>query len=97
LNAFYSAFAPLAESPWLALIPAALFFVAAYIRGSRFIGAAGVVWLVYALYELGMRARVLCSGDCNIRLDLLVIYPTLVVLSLAAVIAIFVVRDAPHA
>jgi hypothetical protein len=97
LNAFYSAFAVLVESPWLALIPAALFLVAAYLRGSRFAGAAGMVWVMYTLYELGMRARILCSGDCNIRLDLLVIYPTLVVLSLAAAIAIFVVRNEPHA
>lgn len=97
MNAFYSAFAVLVESAWLALIPAALFFVVAYIRRSRFAGAAGIVWVMYTLYEFGMRARILCSGDCNIRLDLLVIYPTLVVLSLAAVIAIFIVRNEPDA
>jgi hypothetical protein len=39
----------------------------------------GVVWLLYALYETGMQRRWLCSGECNIRIDLLVIYPVLLV------------------
>lgn len=29
-------------------------------------------------------ARILCSGECNIRVDLLVIYPVLVVASVSA-------------
>lgn len=28
-----------------------------------------------------MKARVLCTGECNIRVDLLAIYPILIVLS----------------
>lgn len=36
------------------------------------------LWLAYAAYEFLMYTRVLCSGDCNIRIDLLIIYPTLV-------------------
>jgi formate hydrogenlyase subunit 3/multisubunit Na+/H+ antiporter MnhD subunit len=40
---------------------------------------AGVLWLLYAVYELGMKQRWLCSGECNIRIDLLVIYPVLLV------------------
>jgi hypothetical protein len=39
----------------------------------------GVVWLLYAIYETGMQQRWLCSGECNIRIDLLVIYPALVI------------------
>jgi hypothetical protein len=35
-----------------------------------------------------MKARLLCSGDCNIRIDLPLIYPALVVLSVAAVVAV---------
>jgi hypothetical protein len=46
--------------------------------------AVGVVWLLYAVYETGMQWRWLCSGECNIRVDLLVIYPVLV---LGAVVA----------
>ena len=37
----------------------------------------GIVWMLYAGYELGMKHRWLCSGECNIRIDLLIIYPML--------------------
>jgi len=36
-----------------------------------------VLWSVYAVYEFLMYRRVLCSGDCSIRVDLLLIYPAL--------------------
>ena len=47
--------------------------------GRRTAVAVGVVWLLYAIYELGMQQRWFCSGECNIRIDLLVIYPALLV------------------
>jgi hypothetical protein len=46
--------------------------------------AVGVVWLLYALYETGMKQRWLCSGECNIRVDLLLIYPVLLLSLVAA-------------
>ena len=46
---------------------------------------ATVAWGVYAVYEYLMHARVLCSGDCGIRVDLLVIVPVLIGLALWAV------------
>lgn len=36
-----------------------------------------VLWLAYAFYEYLMFKRVLCSGECNIRVDLLLVYPAL--------------------
>ena len=33
-----------------------------------------------------MKLRVLCSGECNIRVDLLVLYPALFLVSLAAIV-----------
>ena len=70
--------------PWLALVPAAL-FAAAYVRSHRRLAAAAaLVWTLYALYEYGMHRRWLCSGDCNIRVDLLLLYPILLVMTLAA-------------
>jgi len=33
-----------------------------------------------------MKVRILCSGECNIRVDLLLIYPILILVSLAGVI-----------
>ena len=41
----------------------------------------GVVWVLYALYETGMHQRWLCTGECNIRVDLLLIYPILLLAS----------------
>jgi formate hydrogenlyase subunit 3/multisubunit Na+/H+ antiporter MnhD subunit len=51
--------------------------------------AAGVTWLAYSLYEFGMKQRWLCSGECNIRIDLLAIYPVLVVMLIAGCISLF--------
>lgn len=67
--------------PWLALIPAAA-LVALY-RASRrtVVLAAAGAWLAYAGYELAMKSRWLCSGECNIRVDLLAIYPVLLILT----------------
>jgi hypothetical protein len=44
----------------------------------------GVVWLLYAVYEFGNQQRWWCSGECNIRIDLLVIYPMLLLGLIAA-------------
>ncbi len=88
MELFFGTLAVLIEWPWLALLPAAAFFPAAHFRKSRIAMAAALAWSVYALYESGMKARLLCSGDCNIRIDLLLIYPALVVLSVAAVVAV---------
>jgi hypothetical protein len=44
----------------------------------------GMVWVLYAAYETGMQQRWLCTGECNIRVDLLLIYPMLLLVSIAA-------------
>ena len=49
-------------------------------------GLASVLWILYAGYEALMKLRVLCSGECNIRVDLLVLYPALFLVSLAAIV-----------
>lgn len=49
---------------------------------------AGVLWLLYALYEFGVKQRWLCSGECNIRIDLLAIYPVLLVALLAGTVSL---------
>ncbi|GMV04567.1 MAG: hypothetical protein AMXMBFR53_08470 [Gemmatimonadota bacterium] len=71
----------LVRFPLLALVPSA-FFLACAARGRRRSGVvAAVAWAAYALYELGVSLRILCSGECNIRADLIVLYPVLIVLS----------------
>lgn len=93
MTTFYKTFAVFIEWPLLALIPAALFLTMAYLRHSRFAAITGWVWAAYAIYEFGMHTRLLCSGECNIRIDLLAIYPALVVLSISAVIVTFRARN----
>jgi hypothetical protein len=49
---------------------------------------AGVMWLIYSLWEFAIKKRWLCRGDCDIRADLLFIYPVLLVGSVAAVVSV---------
>lgn len=70
--------------PWMAFGVAAAFF--GLWRWRRAVGAATVcvLWLLYGVYEHLIHARVLCSGECNIRVDLLLIYPVLLCASVVA-------------
>ncbi|WP_144289930.1 hypothetical protein [Ideonella sp. A 288] len=63
-------------------IPIALLLACAMGLGWRASGRRGfavlaLCWAAYAGYETLMFRRVLCSGECNIRVDLLLIYPAL--------------------
>ena len=70
--------------PLAALGPAALFGWL-YYRYRTWTGLlSAVLWLLYSLYESGMYLRILCSGECNIRIDLLIIYPLLILITLIA-------------
>jgi hypothetical protein len=73
--------------PWMALIPAITFGVMFFRRRRGVILLTALGWLAYFPYELAMKLRVLCSGECNIRVDLLLFYPLLLGLSVAALIA----------
>jgi hypothetical protein len=73
--------------PWLALVPAAAFLLLYRLVRHRITAAAAILWVLYALYEYAMSRRWLCSGECNIRIDLLLIYPLLLLTSAAAVVA----------
>jgi hypothetical protein len=73
-------------SPWLALLPALAFAAVGYRSHRAVAWMAAVVWLLYAVYETAMARRILCSGECNIRVDLLLLYPFLLILSLVALV-----------
>jgi hypothetical protein len=75
-------------SPLLALLPALAFLLLGWRLNRQNVLVAGASWLVYSLYELGMYARILCSGECNIRIDLLVIHPLLLVATLIGVVSV---------
>ena len=72
--------------PWLALIPALVFAALYRWSGRGVVAVAAGAWLVYAAYEYALYLRWLCSGECNIRVDLLLLYPVLLILSLVAAI-----------
>jgi len=70
--------------PWLAAVIGLLLAALYAAVPSRTLLVAAAVWILYAVYEELMHRRVLCSGECNIRVDLLLIYPMLLVLTAAA-------------
>ena len=72
--------------PWMAWVVAA--GLAALWRGSRSkaVAVAAVAWAFYGGYEYLMLARILCTGECNIRVDLLLLYPLLLALAVLAVV-----------
>lgn len=79
----------LIEYPSLALIPAMLFLAGYRVSRKRLALAASIAWLCYSGYEYGMSRRWLCTGECNIRIDLLLLYPVLVLTSVAAAVVVF--------
>ena len=74
-------------APWAAFLPAGAFAWAWVRRRRLLLMAAAIGWTTYGFYELGMKLRILCSGECNIRIDLLAIYPLLIAISLLAIMA----------
>jgi hypothetical protein len=83
---FFSFMAVLIEHPALALGPAALLFCLFLVSRNLFILIVAILWLAYVPYEYGMKYRVLCSGDCDIRIDLLLIYPAMAVAFLVGMV-----------
>ena len=89
---FLGAMAIMIEWPVLGLGPAVLFFYLHAVLKFRLMLVTAIAWLVYVPYEYGMKLRLLCSGECNIRVDLLLIYTLLAALSLASLVVFAVNR-----
>jgi len=77
----YELFARFVDAPELALIPAASFALLAVFFRQRALWLVAGLWALYTAYEAGVAAGVLCSGDCAIRVDLLLIAPGLLLAS----------------
>ncbi len=71
--------------PFLAAVIGGIFIAVGSRARRRGAVAVGVTWLLYAAYETGMQQRWFCTGECNIRVDLLLIYPILLLISAVAV------------
>jgi hypothetical protein len=91
----FTVMATFIEYPLLAAAIGALLFALGSRLRRKGLTAAGIFWLLYAAYETGMQQRWLCSGECNIRVDLLLIYPALLVATLVGVINLLRARRAP--
>jgi hypothetical protein len=63
----------LVGQPWLAELPGAVLLGLWAASRCRLVLVAAIAWLLSVPYEYGMKWRVLCSGECNIRVDLLVL------------------------
>lgn len=88
----------LVNSPLLIGVPIVLFAALALWSRSITAWVAAAAWNFYLIYELGMKAEVFCEGiACAKRTPLYVVYPLLVVLSLVAVVQVYVhIRETPR-
>lgn len=84
------------QYPWLAAVVGVLLVGFGRARARRTAIVAGVIWLLYAVYETAMRLRWLCSGECNIRVDLLLIYPLLLAITIAGIVSLLRARRPPR-
>jgi hypothetical protein len=81
------------QYPWLAAVIGLLLVGLGRSRGRRTAIVVGVIWLLYSAYETAMRLRWLCTGECNIRVDLLLIYPLLLALTVVGIVSLVRAAD----
>jgi hypothetical protein len=84
------------QYPWLAAVIGVLLVGLGPARARRTAIVVGVIWLLYAAYETAMRLRWLCSGECNIRVDLLLIYPLLLATTIVGLVSLLRARRPPR-
>lgn len=89
LAVVFQTFAVFIAYPLAAFIPAAVFLGLYSLKKRRGILVAALCWAGYATLETLNWLRITCSGECNIRVDLLLIYPVLWIVSIVAVVLLF--------
>jgi formate hydrogenlyase subunit 3/multisubunit Na+/H+ antiporter MnhD subunit len=89
LLSFLSSLGILMVYPWLAAVIGVPFVIYGWRAGRRGVVTIGVLWVLYSAYETAMHQRWLCTGECNIRVDLLLIYPILLLASVGAVVSLY--------
>jgi hypothetical protein len=63
---------------------ALILLAAAWRRPRLAVIVAAILWLLYAVYERLVATGVLCDANCNIRIDLLLFFPILLIATLYA-------------
>jgi hypothetical protein len=84
------------QYPWLAAVIGVFLVGLGQQRRRPTAIVVGVIWLLYAAYETAMRLRWLCSGECNIRVDLLLIYPLLLATTVVGIVSLLRTRRTPR-
>lgn len=81
-------------NPWLAIIPALLLYWLSRRTKSRAAFIAGLLWTIYFLYELAIwfQLSFACEEGCDLRVDLLIIYPLLAAATLIALVKFFLTK-----
>lgn len=87
MDLLFRSMAVFIEQPLLAAVPVCIFLVLFAVSRRFLVLTAAAAWLAYLPYEYAMKLRILCSGECNIRIDLLVLYPALLAISVAGTLA----------
>ena len=82
----FQSFAVFISYPLAAFLPAAAFLGCYQLKRRTGILIAAICWAGYAVLETLNWLRITCSGECNIRVDLLVIYPALWIVSIVALV-----------
>ena len=93
----FRAMAVFIEHPQYAAVIGILLVTLGRVLHRRLTTVAGVMWLMYSLWEFGIKQRWLCRGDCDIRADLIFIYPLLILGSVAALVALVMKPRQPRA
>lgn len=88
VQVFFRALSVFMVHPWLAAVVGVPFVALGWKVRRWGVVTTGAMWLAYAAYETGMQQRWLCTGECNIRVDLLLIFPVLVISSIFAAVSL---------
>ena len=86
----------LIELPLLVVLFGLLMAACFKLAHSHLLLANGALRIAYGVYEYLMQIRVSCSGECNIRVDLLLNYPVLSALTLASLMRVTIVLWRRH-
>jgi hypothetical protein len=81
--------------PFLSLIPSFILGGMYCYKRKKLIAMTAFLWFCYFIYETLNSLRITCSGECNIRVDLLLLAPLFYCLT-ALSLAIFFQSPPPH-